>query len=65
MRGDKKYSIRVRVSESMKVRIQAEMLKRDCSEAEVIRRLLKKNLQSNVSSARSIINKSNKATQYA
>lgn len=56
MKGDKKCSLRTRVSESMKIRTQAYMLKHDCSEAEVVRRALKKFLQTNVSSAKAIVN---------
>ena len=55
MRNDKKYSGRVRISESMKVRVQAYALKHDCSESEVIRRALKKFLQSNVTKAKQTI----------
>ncbi len=55
MKCDKKCSIRVRVSESMKIRTQAYMLKNDCSEAEVVRRALKKFLQTSVSSARAFV----------
>ncbi len=57
MRGDKKCSLRIRVSESMKIRTQAYMLKHDCSEAEVVRRALKKFLQSNVTVAKQTVNK--------
>lgn len=61
MKGDKKCSLRVRVSESMKIRTQSYMLKHDCSEAEVVRRALKKFLQTNVTSARAYMNKSQTA----
>ncbi len=57
MRGDKKYSGRVRISESMKVRVQAYALKHDCSESEVFRRAIKKFLQSNVTIAKQALSK--------
>lgn len=55
MKRNKKFSIRVRVSESMKLRLTAYILKNDCSEAEGIRRLLNKSLQSSVAKARQIV----------
>lgn len=55
MKGDKICSMRARISESMKVRVQAYMIKHDCSESEVMRRALKKFLQTNVTKARQVV----------
>ena len=52
MKGKTTNSLRVRCSDSMKVRVQAYMLKHDCSEADVIRRALRQFLPKNVERAR-------------
>ena len=60
MKGDKVCSMRARISESMKVRVQVYMIKHNCSESEVMRRALQKFLQTNVAKARQIITNNSK-----
>lgn len=63
MAKNKLHNINARVSDSLKIRVQAYALKNHVSESEVLRLALKKFLQTNVAKAKRFVSNSNALLQ--